>query len=889
MSSATSVSSAISSPTAPRLTVEHDLPSPAVGTATPRLSWTRDADAGVQTGYAVEIVGVDGVAHRSEHDGDASVLVPWPGAALQSRQQVEVRVRVRTAEGWGPSSDPVVVEATLLQPADWQAAMIAPTEGGGPDDPAPVLVSDVEIPADVVSARLYLTALGTATVWIGGERVGDDYLGPGWNAYRHRLEHRVHDVTDQVLASAGRTATVAAVLGNAWYRGEFTWDLRHCYGERTGVQAQLEIESIDGTRTVHGTGPDWRAASTPVLDDDLYMGQRTDLRLPDALTAAATATGGVDVLDDVPALEPALGPEVREVATVSPVGCWRSPSGALLVDFGQNVVGWVRMHVLRATDGQEIRVRHAEVIEHGELGTRPLRKARAEDVWTLPEVTPDEPLLLEPTLTFHGFRYVELTGVEIEDVDLEAAVLSSDLARIGSFECSDADVNRLHENVVWGMRGNFLDVPTDCPQRDERLGWTGDLQAFAPTAATLFDVRGFLASWLRDLEADQRPDGTVPVVIPDVLLPDVDSQYAAGWSDAAVIVPWVLYERYGDAEVLARQYDSMRAWADAELAAAGESLLWDTGFQYGDWLDPTAPPEDAAAAKADKGVVATAYLAWSTELVARTARVLGKQEDAERYAGRARDVRAAFRRAYVGADGHVLSDCQTVYALALTFELLGTEDERDGAGARLAELVEEADAHVSTGFLGTNVILDALCLAGRPDLAHRMLLQRGNPSWLYPVSMGATTIWERWDSMLPDGTINPGDMTSFNHYAYGAVADWLYRSVAGLAPTAPGYREITVAPLVTGDLVRASARLETPYGEAAVAWTLQDGRLRVGVTVPSGTTARLALPTDDDVPELLGPGRHALDVAWSADAAARVARTGRWVPTGAADQGAPAV
>jgi alpha-L-rhamnosidase len=675
----------------PALTLEHDLDAVALPTPRPRLSWTLPTDAGPQLGYAVELTDADGVVARSEHDGDASVLLDWPFAPLASRDQVQVRVQVRTEEGWQPWSEPVIAEASLLTPADWQARMISPREGGGPDDPAPVLSTAVEVPTDVVSARLYLTALGTATVWLGDRRVGEDYLAPGWNAYRHRLEHRAHDVTEHVQAAAGSRLDVAAVVGNGWYRGELTWDLRHCYGERIGVQAQLEIETADGVRHVHGTDETWRAGATSVLANDLYGGQSTDARGADVLTAAAQARGAVDVLDDLPPLEPALGPDVREVGTVSPVESWVSPRGAQLVDLGQNLVGWVRLTVLRAAEGQVVTLRHAEVIEHGELGTRPLRHARAEDTWTLPEVTPDAPLVLEPTLTFHGFRYVELDGIALEDVDLEAAVISSDLARTGWFECSNADVNRLHENVVWGMRGNFLDVPTDCPQRDERLGWTGDLQVFAPTAATLFDVRGFLTSWLRDLAADQRADGTVPVVIPDVLPSDDDARCAAGWSDAAVVVPWVLYERYGDLGALRAQYPSMTGWAEAELAAAGESLLWDTGFQYGDWLDPTAPPEDAAAAKADPGVVATAYLAWTLELVARTAVVLGEEDDARRYRERAEAVRAAFRDAYVQPDGRVRSDCQTVYSLALVFGLLGTDAEREGAGRRLAELVEEAD------------------------------------------------------------------------------------------------------------------------------------------------------------------------------------------------------
>ncbi|ACQ81862.1 alpha-L-rhamnosidase [Beutenbergia cavernae DSM 12333] len=855
-----------------RFVAEYGHPELGTGVAAPRLSWTlTGAGEGTQTAYELEARRPSGASVTHAASSPESVLVPWPFEPLASRERLELRVRAEVGGAWSPWSAPLVVEAGLLDDADWSARFISPRDLGGLDDGAPVLTTDVAPSGEVASARLYVTALGTYTAWIGGTRVGDDVLAPGWTAYQERLRYQTHDVTDLLRGQHG-DVPIAVVLGNGWYRGELTWDLRRDrYGDRLALLAQLEITYTDGRVDVVGTDDTWRAGPTGVLADDLYQGQRTDLREPRGAAAAAGASGAVDVLDDdalIGRLVAPLGPPVREVVTLPAREILTSPSGELLVDFGQNLVGWVRLRVRDGAAGSEVTVRHAEVLENGELGVRPLRKARAIDTYVL--AGGDE--VLEPAYTFHGFRYAEITGARPDLGDLTAVVVSSDLRRTGEFTCSDADVNRLHENVVWGMRGNFVDVPTDCPQRDERLGWTGDIEVFTPAASTLFDVQGFLGSWLADLAADQRPDGGVPFVIPDVLheteqepsegeteLPRQRPDAACGWADAATVVPWTLYERYGDTGVLERQYDSMRAWVEKQRALAGPSLLWDTGFQFGDWLDPTAPPDRPADAQADPAVVATAYFHRSADLLARTARVLGRDDDAATYETLAADVAAAFRAAYVSDDGRVHSDCQTVYALAITWDLFATDEQRSGAGDRLAELVREAAFHVSTGFLGTPVILDALCLAGYPDLAHSMLLTRTNPSWLYSVSMGATTIWERWDSMLPDGSINPGEMTSFNHYAYGAVADWLYRSVAGLAPAAPGYREIEVRPLATGQLTHASARVQTPYGEAGVAWRIDGDRFVCDVTVPAGTTATVALPSDGPA-EQVGPGHHEFDV-----------------------------
>ena len=428
------------------------------------------------------------------------------------------------------------------------------------------------------------------------------------------------------------------------------------------------------------------------------------------------------------------------------------------------------------------------------------------------------------------------------------------MERTGWFTCSDELVSRLHENVVWGMRGNFLDIPTDCPQRDERLGWTGDIQVFTPTARFLYDCTGMLGSWLEDVSAEQLEWGTVPVYVPYIQLAFPPVPMAA-WGDAAVIVPWALYERDGDVELLRRQYPSMRAWVDQIAEAAGAEHLWNTGMQLGDWLDPSAPPDRPAAARTDKYLVATGYHALTARLLAAAAGVLGRPDDEKHYRSLALDVVNAFRMEYISPNGRLVSDAPTALALALQFDLLEPE-QRAVAGRRLVALVKADDHRIGTGFVGTPIICDALFAVGAFDTAFHLLTQQGCPSWLYPVTMGATTIWERWDSMLPDGSINSGDMTSFNHYALGAVADWLHRSVAGLAPAAPGYRRIEVAPRPGGGLTSVRAAHETAYGRAEVGWKRDGGELTVDVLVPPGTTATVRLPENDWPARSIGSGRY---------------------------------
>ena len=719
----------------------------------------------------------------------------------------------------------------------------------------------------VAEAVVLATALGVCEVRLNGEPVSADLLTPGWTSYEWRLRYARWDATPILATAADGPVVIEAVIGSGWYSGHLGWDGNsEVYGDERAALVELRIVFADGHVQVVGTDESWTSLPTATTADDLYDGQRIDRRIDDAARstpAPVAGEGGVRVVPfDHARLTPYVSPPVRRQEEIAPVRVWRSPAGALLVDFGQNLVGWTRLSV-RGEAGQEVVVRHAEVLEDGELGTRPLRKARATDAFVLSGG--DD--VFEPTLTFHGFRYAEVTGWPGEDDALagalRAVVIGSDLVRTGTFRSSHALLNRLHENVVWGMRGNFVDVPTDCPQRDERLGWTGDLAAFAETAVYLYDSEAFLADWLRDLAIEQEhADGRIPVVVPDNLKYEKTGALAAVmgsslvialWNDAACWVPWAMYEAYGDSRVLADQYASMTGHVRRTAGALSPRDLLEGGFQLGDWLDPTAPPDAPHQAKADPAVVATACVYRSVVIARDAAQVLGHEADAAEFDALAQRIRTAFSAHWV-EDGRIRSDAPTVYALAIVFGLLDDAD-RAAAGSRLAALVADAGYVITTGFAGTPFILTALSDTGHLETAYRLLLQEQCPSWLYPVTMGATTMWERWDSMLPDGTINPGEMTSFNHYAFGAVATWLHRVVAGLAPVAPGYARVRIAPRPpAAGLTSAETALESRHGRIATGWSLDGGVLRVNATIPDGVVAEVSLPSGTTAE--VGTGAH---------------------------------
>jgi len=854
--------------TPPRLQVtkvsfEHVRDPMGIGTGRPRISWQlQGADGWEQASYEIKVVRQHLTRiHQFPHSAE-QLLVPWPDLELLSREQATICIRVTgkdgSRSGW---SEPTTVEAGLLSPTDWEAAPVRgawPEESGTDRRPSRVRRA-FTIDRPVASARLYASAHGVFAAEINGRQVGDDTLSPGWTNYRKRLRYRTYDVTP--LLNRGENM-IGAWLGDGWYRGRlgFNGGYHDLYGQDLSFIGQLEIQFDDGTRTVLATDATWEAAPSPITFSGLYDGERYDSRLDDAgwSTPGASGSGWSAVAvgtRDMRTMVAAEGPPVRATEELAPVQAWKNENGTWTLDFGQNLVGRLRIPV-RGPSGHTIAARHAEVLQGGRIYRRPLRLAAAEDS----VISNGKPFDWEPRFTLHGFRYAEIEGFE----DLEQAprviarVYHSDMERTGWFTSSNELLNRLHENVRWSMRGNFVDIPTDCPQRDERLGWTGDIQVFAGTASFLYDCSGLLSSWLQDLASEQEDSGNVPWYIPWIPGgPTWDPpQPSAVWGDASILVPYTLHNSYADRDILARQYQSGVAWLNLVEKQAGPSRIWRSGQQLGDWLDPSAPPEDPADAATDRNLVATAYFAHSAYRLAQIADVLGKATDAIRYRALAEDVRSAFADTYVVHGGRLSSDAQTAYSLAIVFNLVN-EDLAQSFGDRLAELVAESGNRIGTGFAGTPVVTEALTRTGHVETAYNLLLEQGCPSWLYTVLQGGTTIWERWDSLLPDGTVNPGDMTSFNHYALGAVAEWMHGTIAGIMATSPGYRTVRFAPVPGGGLAYAGARHQSPYGLITSDWRLEDGAFTLTVALPIGTSGNVHLP--DGTTRNVGPGRHAFD------------------------------
>ncbi len=837
---------------APRL--EYGGDGGSVPVARPRVSWISHTSSPDWRQMAAELrLSSDGDEETVRLDGDASVLVDWPFVDLAPGQRGKVQVRVLDEQGWSDWSRATAFSASFLAEDEWRARFVGLSE---PDRHAhPVqLRHEFDVAKRLERATWYATAHGAYQAWVNGVEVDDQVLKPGWTPYQFRLIHETTDVTTHL--SQGRNA-IAVALAGGWFTESFGFQgqAQPFYGTQPAFAGQLRLDYADGDTEWIVTSEQWQAsADGPWLAAGIYGGEDYDARRAslDWAHPGFSALGWEQAVlrEAGPVPAPRTSPGVRVTQEVSVEQVLTSPSGKTLLDFGQNLVGRLRIRV-DGEAGQTITLRHAEVLEDGELGVRPLRMASATDHYTL-DGTGEQ--TWAPRFTFHGFRYAEVTGWPgvLDPSAIVAEVLGSDMRRTGWFKCSEPLVNKLHDNVVWGMRGNFLYLPTDCPQRDERLGWTGDIQIFGPTASFLYDCDGFLASWLVDLALEQKAaGGSVAFTVPDVL--HSGRVPAAAWGDAATVVPWVLYERYADRAVLQEQYPSMKAWVDTLEELAGDRHLWEGGFQFGDWVDPDSPADDPAKAKTDPDLVASAFFFRSATLLARTAALLGHTEDATRYDHLAHQVREAWLAEYVTSAGRIVSDAQTAYAVAIQFDI-ATGDLRQRLAERLAGLVRRDGYRISTGFVGTPLVTDALSSTGHLHHAARMLLQTECPSWLYSVTMGATTIWERWDSLLEDGSINPGEMTSFNHYALGSVADWLHRVVAGLAPAEPGYRRVRVAPLPLPGLEWARARHDGPYGRIEVSWRRTGETVEVQATIPANSSAVVELPGIETLE--VGSGTH---------------------------------
>ena len=829
-----------------------------IDVAQPRLSWRIESNRRntVQAAYQLQVAtgetslvrGANLLWDSGKIASDASVFVNYGGPPALSRTRYYWRVRAWDAgSGASPWSAPAFWETGLLQPADWTAQWIGPqqTTTDSLPAPSPLLRRSFRVDDRVRSARLYVTSLGLYEVYLNGQRVGDQLFAPGWTSYRRRLQYQTYDVASLLRPGAN---AVGAMLGDGWYRGNLGFfGQRNLYGRRLARRAQLEIRYESGRTARVVTDTAWRMTPGPVLASDIYGGETYDARRELGGWVSAPfddhAWSAVALLDPpAAALVASLSPPVRRVRELRPVSIRRAPSGETLFDLGQNFTGWARLSV-QGQAGTTVTLRFGEVLDRdGNLYTANLRAAAQTDRYTLGGKSRE---VYEPHFTFHGFRYVAARGLPAppDSTTITGIAVSSDLAQTGSLLTSDSLLNQLQRNIVWGQRSNFLDVPTDCPQRDERLGWTGDAQVFARTAAFNMDVNGFFAKWLADVAADQDPSGSVPWVIPNPLGGDsVRFAGTAGWSDVAVIIPWTMYLTYGDRRLLERQYPSMRAWVDYARRRAGTDMIWRPGWQFGDWLALHSDDPSYPGATTGTDLIATAFLAHSTDLVARAAAVLGRADDAAAYHERFRAIREAFDREFVSRTGRVGENTQTAYALAIAFDLL-PDSLVPAAAGRLARDVEARDHHLTTGFLGTPYLLHVLAGSGHIEDAFALLTQRTYPSWLYPITRGATTMWERWDGIRPDSSFEDPGMNSFNHYAFGAVGDWMYRNIGGIDvdSAGPGYRRSRIAPRPGAGLTSASASLETGYGTLSSAWRLDGKRFVLDVTIPANTSAEVTL------------------------------------------------
>lgn len=819
----------------------------------PRFSWQLVSDKRnvLQSAYEVRVgedasaIGKAATWSSGKVPSDQSNHVLYTGPALKAKQRYHWQVRIWDNTGkvsdWSATN---YWETGMVNPSNWKAKWI---ESGLAADtvtgPSPLLRRDFELKKAVKQARVYVTAHGLYEAHINGKRVGDAYLAPGWTSYKTRLQYQAYDVT--ALLKQGANA-LGVQLGDGWYRGYLAWgDTRNIYGNKTGLLLQLEVTYTDGTQETIVSDENWKAAFGAIQSSQIYHGEHYDARLEKTGWASPGYNDSewkLVTVNDVPKQNIIYteSPLTRKHEVFNPIKIIKTPKGEAVLDFGQNLVGWVHMNVTGKA-GDKVSIKHAEVLDkEGNFYTDNMRIARTELQYTLSGKGQET---FEPHFTFFGFRYIKVEGFPgtLTLDNFKAITLYSDMQPTGSFECSNPLVNQLQHNIQWGQRGNFLDVPTDCPQRDERLGWTGDAQAFSRAAAFNMDVEQFFIKWMKDVAADQFEDGAVPFVIPHVL--NKSDAASTGWADVATIIPWNVYLAYGDKTILQNQYESMKKWV-GYMQNKSVNNLWNTGFHFGDWLFYRPfDDNDGSSAVTDKYFIAQCFYAHSVQLLINAANVLNKKDDVQQYTTLLKAIKDAFLNEYVTPNGKLVSGTQTAYVLALHFDML-PEALRAPTAKRLAENVRKYNNHLTTGFLGTPYLCHVLTRFGYNDVAYTLLLQESYPSWLYPVKMGATTIWERWDGIRPDGSFQTPGMNSFNHYAYGAIGDWMYRAVAGLDTyeDGAGYKHIRIRPNIDQRLTHARAELLTPYGKASSGWKTENGKLSLNVSIPPNTMATVYIP-----------------------------------------------
>ncbi len=826
---------------------------------TPVLSWITEGTMSQKQVAAQVVVALDKELKEKIFDSGKSADIDNRGVEIDTllkpctRYYWQVRV-------WGQAGDEARSDTywfeTGKMDTPWDAEWITPEWKD--QSRAPYVRKAVQLDQDLVSARAYVIGLGLYELEINGKRVGNEYFTPYCNAYDAWLQYQTFDVTDYL--NKGDNA-IGVLLGNGWAKGPFGTfgDLNTPYIDQFALRCEVIVTYKDGSTSKILTDESWKCQPSPILEDTIYDGEIFDANV--MLTDWSQANFDDESWSKMVVYRPQGLGALRERLSVpviikeefKPVELIKTPAGEWVLDMGQNMVGWIRVHV-REPQGTKIRICHGEVVQDGNFYRENLRDAKAEYVYISDGVERE----VQPHFTFYGFRYAKLEGFtgEIQLEDFTACVVYSDLESRGHIETSDPYVNRLFLNALWGQKGNFLDVPTDCPQRDERMGWTGDAQVFAGTATYNMDTYPFYVKFMRDLYEEQKMSGgmvasTVPTFSQNK---QKNSGFVGGgacaWSDAATVIPWEVYLHYGDKTILKNQYQSMKDWVDWIIARdveSGDHKLWTVGFHFGDWLALDGPVEGGVLGGTDNGLLASAYYRLSTNILGKAARVLGYTEDAQYYAERSEQVKQAIQNEYFSKNGRSTILTQTAHVVALHFDLVEESVKQRVLGDLLA-LLKADNMHLKTGFIGTPYLCRALSNHGDSDSAYKVFFQEDYPSWLYEVVMGATTIWERWNSIMPDGKISGTGMNSLNHYAYGSIVEWMYRNMCGINPTedAPGFKKIVLRPQFYGKLGFAKGTVRTAMGAVHSEWKrLDNNRVKYTCAIPFDTTAELYLPDAD--------------------------------------------
>lgn len=825
------------------LTVEYQKKAKGLSVRIPRFSWKIQSDRQdtVQAWYSLRVWKKEKIVWETGAvKSDQSILVPYAGEALEPEQIYKVQVCAE--DNYGNQSEAETTFSTgIFDGTSFQAKMIThdfPKE----ETACPIFYKKFALKKKPVYAFLYATAHGVYEAKLNGKKLGNAYMAPGWTEYHKRLQYQYYDMTEFLQ----NENELELIVGNGWYKGILSFDCKpNRYGDRVEAFAEIHVCYEDGEKETFGTDQTWGVRTGEIRYSEIYNGETIDTLHPEIREG---------IVSEVPFDKNVLTAQECEPVCVterlSAKKVWKDPKGNVLVDFGQNLTGLVEIKI-QGEKGQKIKIRHAELLDKdGVFYPDTLRTARSEDTYILN----GEKQVLMPHFTFHGFRYIAVEGIEnIQPEMFTACVMHSDMEQTGSFHCSNEKVNQLQSNITWSFRDNFFDIPTDCPQRDERLGWMGDAQVFSWTAAFNRNTARFFTKWMRDISAASSLEQGVPHIVPDIQ----GTYSSAAWSDAAVIIPWVVYQTYGDVRILEESWKCMHEWVDYIRNHTNENGLWMCNYQYGDWLALDREEGEGSVGATDVYLVANAFYLYVTDLVRQTAEVLGKETEAAYYQELYVDTLESFRKEYYTSRGRIVSETQTGCVLSLYFNLAREKDKKKIVRTLMSN-IEDHKTHLTTGFVGTPYLCHALSENGAHETAAAVFMKEDYPSWLYAVNKGATTIWERWNGIYPDGTMPHPGLNSMNHYANGSIGDWMYRKIGGISQMEAGYHKFCVKPMFVRGIEEAETILESPYGKIRSYWKCRNKQITVEVSVPANTTAWIWLPEKEEVKKV-GSGEYTFE------------------------------